>query len=152
MAFASLLILMGLGSDEEWALVSDVVIEVGVFLAAAYLAYRPGAAGRGRRGPRRRSAVSRFFYLVAGAVAAVAGSEYLGAVGAGGAASRRPRCCSCSPPCAPRSTHEDGDVTAHDADDCFPGIGIDAETPVGSTRDHSDAHEGAPVEPPRRAR
>jgi hypothetical protein len=144
MAFASVLILMGLGGGQTWALISGVAIEVMVLAASAYLAFV-------KWGDRPRPSWAKVllgclvvFYVVAGAAAAINGEEYLGIV----------LLAAMIPTSAvlllmatvrAKTGHGEGDLAAEPGDDPHPGIGVDDETPVGDTREHSDAAEGRPV-------
>jgi hypothetical protein len=143
MAFAGLLLLMGLGAGKDWALISGVVLEVVVVVMAARLLL---ASWRGRRLPSwfpKLLGCLAVFYLGSGLAAAVAGTKYLPAVllaalipagamllmlaTAGG-----------------KSAPDGKDLAAARHDDPYPGIGADSGTPLGDTSEHSDAHEGIP--------
>ena len=143
MAFASLLLLMGLGTGEDWALVSGVVLEVAVIVLAARLVL---ASRRGRPQPSWFPLLLgclALFYLVSGVAAAVAGTRYLPTV----------LLAALIPTAAVllmlatvrgKSAPAGEDLAAHRHDDPYPGIGADARTPVGDTPEHSDVEEGIP--------
>jgi hypothetical protein len=141
MAFASLLILMGLGGDQTWALISGAAIEVVVLAASAYLAFV-------KWGDRPRPSWAKMllgcvalFYLAAGAAAAINGEEYLWVTLL---AAMIPTSAVLLLMATVRAKTGDGegDLAAEPGDDPHPGIGVDDETPVGDTREHSDALEG----------
>jgi hypothetical protein len=147
MAVASLLILMGLGGGQTWALVSGVALEVLVLAAGAYLAF---FAWRGRSWPgwaKVLLACIALFYVVTGAATAFSGAKYLGVALL---AAMIPTAAALLLLATVRAKSAPG-AGAHRSDDPHPGIGVDDETPVGDTREHSDAREGRPL-PSRPAR
>ena len=138
MAFASLLLLMGLGTGEDWALVSGVVLEVAVVVLAAHLAL---AGRRGRPLPRWFPVLLgclALFYLVSGLAAAMAGTKYLPIVLL---AALIPTAAVLLMLATVRGKPELASEDVAD-DDPYPGIGADDRTPVGDTPEHSDVQEG----------
>lgn len=139
MALASLLILMGLGSWKTPALVAGAVLALCVFATSAYLAVR---ASRDRPWPRgARAVIGAFagFYALSAGAAAVAGSEY--ALAALFAAVIPLSAALIIVATARMKTAPGGpeDRSATDHEDPVPGIGLDGRTPLGDTREHSDA-------------
>jgi uncharacterized membrane protein YhaH (DUF805 family) len=132
MAFASLLLLMGLGSWERDALIGGVAIAVAVFAVSAYLALR-----RWRHRPRPAGfgwlmGALAAYYVIAAVAAATAGAKY--AIVAMLAA-----LIPFSALFLLLATTRAKTPSPQSEDDPFPGIGADGETPLGSTREHSDA-------------
>jgi hypothetical protein len=152
MSLASLFVLMGLSHWEWDEILIGTAVAVTVFGIAFYLATR-GYDREGR--PRQRllgpaMAGVAVFYLICAAVAAVADPTFaLIALLAG----LIPASAVLLLFAIVRSKTEPGeegprDRTAGDRDDAAPGIGMDRETPVGDTPEHSDAERVA--EPDRR--
>jgi peptidoglycan/LPS O-acetylase OafA/YrhL len=143
MAVASLLILMGIGGDEDWALVAGIALEVFVFAASVLLALR---ARRSRRWPSWAPVLFGALaaaYGVAAAAAAINGAEYLGIVILAALIPASALLLLIATVGA-----KGRDPAGGDGDDPAPGIGPDEETPVGDTAEHSEAPEGAPLSRP----
>jgi hypothetical protein len=152
LALALLLLLMGLGHWEWQDILLGTLGAVSVFAAALYLATR-GHDEEGRPRPRRMGfalGAIAAFYVVCAAAGAVAGSTYAviavlaGLVPAAAAllliATMRSKSAA--------GSHGTHDATRATSDDGAPGIGMDHETPLGDTSEHSDAERVA--EPDRR--
>jgi hypothetical protein len=145
MALASLLILIGLSSLDAEALIPGTGLAVAVLAVALYLAVgkrddRPMT----RRVPMAIAGVV-IFYAIAVAVAAVAGWQYAGVAIL---ASFFPLAAASLLIATTRtkSTGSDrrpDDVTATNREDGLPGIGMDSETPLGDTPEHSTAERVA---------
>jgi hypothetical protein len=141
---ATLLVLMGLGPRNTTTLVIGVVLILAVFAASASLALRH----RDRPLPdgfKWVLAAVVAFYAVNTAVAAIAGTEY---VFAAVLASLIPisGVMLLMATMRAKSAQAGGrplDPTAADATDAAPGIGIDDDTPLGDTPEHSDAERVA---------
>jgi hypothetical protein len=137
MAFAGLLLVMGLRAGKDWAPASAVVLEVAVVALAAHL-----ALARRRRRPIPRwlpglLGCLALFYLASGLAAAMAWTRYLPIV----------LLAALIPTAAvllmlatvrvkPASANEDRHA------DPYPGIGSDDRTPVSDTPEHADVQEG----------
>ncbi len=144
MALASLLILMGIGGDQDWALATGIALEVAVFAASVVLALR---ASRGRAWASwERVLIGALAagYVVVIAAAAINGGEYLGIAVL---AALIPTSALLLLIATVRTSGRG--PAGGDGDDPAPGIGLDDETPVGDTPEHSDAREGFPVGPRR---
>jgi uncharacterized membrane protein YhaH (DUF805 family) len=132
MAFASLLLLMGLGTWERDALIAGVAIAVAVFAASAYLALR-----RWRDRPRPAGfgwmmGALAAYYVIAAIVAAIAGAKYT-------IVALLAALIPFSALFLLLATTRAKTPSPVSSDDPYPGIGADDETPFGSTREHSDA-------------
>jgi hypothetical protein len=152
MTLASLLILMGLSSWDTEALVPGIVLALAVVATAVFLAVRTRDGRPMPRGVPMAIAGVVAFYAIAVAVAAVAGWQYAGvailasffplAVVSLLIATTRTK--------STGSDEHPDDVTATNRDDSLPGIGMDSETPLGDTPEHSTAERVA--KPDRRFR
>ena len=152
MSFASLLLLMGLGSWDPIALIVGIAIAVAVFAASLFVATR-------RLGDRPAPGLGWLmgalgaFYAIAAIVAATAGPEYAVAAML---ASLIPYSAALLLYATARSkTHEEEgrrrDAAADDLDP-WPGIGTDDETPLGDTPEHSEEERVATPRRPHRGR
>jgi peptidoglycan/LPS O-acetylase OafA/YrhL len=144
MAVASLLVLMGLGPRNTTTLVIGVLLILLVFGVSAYLALR----GRDRPLPEGFKWVLAAvvgFYAINTAVAAIAGTKYVFAsvlaslIPISGALLLMATMRAKSAQAGGRPL----DPTAADAEDASPGIGMDDDTPLGDTPEHSDAERVA---------
>jgi hypothetical protein len=152
MSFASLLLLMGLGSWDPVALILGIAIAVTVFAASLFVATR-------RQGDRPAPGLGWLmgalgaFYAIAAIVAATAGPEYAVAAML---ASLIPYSAALLLYATARSKTEEGDGRRRDAaaDDLgpWPGIGADDETPLGDTPEHSEEERVATPRRPHRGR
>jgi uncharacterized membrane protein YhaH (DUF805 family) len=144
MSIASLLVLMGLGPRNTTTLVLGVILILAVLGVSAYLALRrrdrplPG-------GVAWVLAALVVFYAVNTAVAAIAGTKYALATVL---ASTIPLSAALLLMATMRSKSAQAggrplDPTAADAGDAAPGIGMDDDTPLGDTPEHSDAERVA---------
>jgi hypothetical protein len=142
-----------LGSDRRWsALAAGMALALIAFAASLWM-----ALGRGVKGPRPawfRAAVGgvAMWYVLSAIAAATAGVQYAAAAIAAGiipmtglslwlAVVRQ------------KTVAEGGhlhDRSAAASDDPHPGVGIDDETPLGDTPEHSDAYEEEAPAPTRR--
>ena len=153
MSFASLLLLMGLGSWDPGALILGIAIAVAVFAASLFVATR-GLRDRPAPGLGWLMGALGAFYAIAAIVAATAGPEYAAAAML---ASLIPYSAALLLYATARSktVEEEGrrrDTSADDLDP-WPGIGVDDETPLGDTAEHSDEERVAtPDQRPRRRR
>jgi uncharacterized membrane protein YhaH (DUF805 family) len=152
MSFASLLLLMGLGSWDPVALFLGIAIAVGVFAASLFVATR---RLRDRPAPGLGWLLGALgaFYAIAAIVAATAGPEYAVAAML---ASLIP--CSAARllfATARSKTEEDEgrrrDASADDLDS-WPGIGVDDATPLGDTPEHSEDERVSTPRRPHRGR
>jgi peptidoglycan/LPS O-acetylase OafA/YrhL len=142
----SLLILVGLGG--EWnpvGLIPGILIVLVSLGISLYLAY-----GRPSEHPRASGVswlvpATAVFYVAVATAAAFSGSRYvMAAVAAAGiplAAAALIVATSRSKTAG--SDDARGDTTAADDDDPLPGIGMDENTPLGDTAEHSDAERVA---------
>jgi hypothetical protein len=147
MTLGFLFALMGLSHWHWEEILLGTVGALGVFAVAAYLSTR-GHDEEGRpRPPRMGLAMAGIaaFYLVSAGVAAIADPTYAviallaGLVPASAAlllmaTMRSKTAAGAGPP---------EDETSAAADDDVPGIGMDHETPLGDTTEHSDAERVA---------
>jgi peptidoglycan/LPS O-acetylase OafA/YrhL len=143
-SLASLLILMGLGGGEDWALITGTAIVVAAFIASAVLAF---GALRGRPRPSWLYPLLgclALFYAVTAVAAAYADRDYL-PIALLSAMIPTSAALLLIATVRAKSTPDGAESTAPDGDDPYPGIDIDDETPVGDTREISDAREGRPV-------
>ena len=154
MSFASLLLLMGLGSWDPVALILGTAIAVAVFAASLCVSKR---RLRGRPRPPGFAwmmASLAAFYAIAAAVAATLGPAYAVAAML---ATLIPYSAVLLLVATTRSKTVEAGGRRHDpsaaADqDSWPGIGVDA-TPLGDTAEHSDEERVAtPDQRPRRRR
>jgi hypothetical protein len=140
-ALASLLILMGLSSWDSEALIPGGALALTVVVIAVVLATRRDAGRPRPRGVLWAIAGVAAFYVVAVAVAAVAGAQYaavavpasffpLAAASLLLATTREK---------STRSDRRPDDVARAHEDASLPGIGMDSETPLGDTPEHSHA-------------
>jgi hypothetical protein len=142
MSFASLLILMGLGPWEPAALIAGVALAIVVFAAAVRLALaRSEDRRRTRMAAQAVSGVLVAFYLACAAAAALAGAPYaLAAVFAGTIPISTALLVVAT--ARLKTAEEDGrlrELSAEGHEDPAPGIGMDADSPLGDTSQHSDA-------------
>ncbi len=143
MAFASLLLLMGLGAGEDWAMASGVVLEVVVIGLAARLSL---ASRRGRPLPSWFPVLLgclAVFYLGSGLAAAVAGTRYLPIVLL---AALFPTAAVLLMLATVRGTSPPAgeDLAADRHDDLHPSIVAEARTPAGDASEYSDVQAGIP--------
>jgi hypothetical protein len=147
MSLAFILILMGLSHWQWEEIVLGTLGALGVFGAAAYLSTR-GHDQEGRpRPPRMGLAMGGIaaFYLLSAAAAAIADAKYAvlallaGLIPASAAllliATMRSKTAA--------GTTRPEDEQRATADDGAPGIGMDHETPLGDTTEHSHAERVA---------
>jgi hypothetical protein len=152
MSFASLLLLMGLGSWHPVALILGIAIAVAVFAASLFVARR-GLRDRPAPGFGWLMGLLGAFYAMAAIVAATAGPEYAVAAML---ASLIPYSAALLLYATARSktVEEEGrrrDAAADDLDP-WPGIGVDDETPLGDTPEHSGEEPVATPKRPHRGR
>jgi hypothetical protein len=144
MALASLLILMGLGPWEPGSLALGLGLAIAVFAVSYFFASRTWGDEK-PDGFRWAMIGLAGFYLVNAAVATVAGPEYTIAVLVAGLIPASAALLMLTT--MGRKTHtsragaRDAAAAAHD--DPAPGIGMDDETPLGDTSEHSDAERVA---------
>jgi hypothetical protein len=131
-----------LGSHHRWGLLAaGGALMLGAFIFSLHL-----SLGRGQPGPRPRW----FFWVVGGValsyalVAAVAGVELgptwaLGALAAGVIPMTAVSLLLATVRSKTVSTTEGLRDRSGDAEDPAPGIGVDEDTPIGDTNEHSDA-------------
>ena len=152
MSFASLLLLMGLGSWDPVALILGIAIAVAVFAASLFVATQ-GLRDRPAPGLGWLMGALGTFYAIAAIVAATAGPEY--AVAAMLAALIPSSAALLLYATARSKTAEEGgrrrDASAEDLDP-WPGIGFDDETPLGDTPEHAEAERVDSPRPPHRGR
>jgi NO-binding membrane sensor protein with MHYT domain len=150
-SFVSSLLILN-GADTTYRpelLIPGIALAVAGLVLALWVAYgryddRPPATGISWLLPATAG-----WYLLSAIAASTAGTEYaLAALAAGMipmtaaailVASARSK--------TVRSGHRPVDVTGVNDDDPFPGIGVDDETPLGDTPEHSDAERVARPDP-----
>jgi hypothetical protein len=145
MALGSLLILMGLSSWDTEALIPGIVLALAVAGTSVFLALKSRDGRPLPRGVPMALAGVVAFYAIAVGVAAVAGWQYAGVAIL---ASLFPLAAASLLIATTRtkSTGADDDpddVTATNRGDSLPGIGMDSETPLGDTPEHSTAERVA---------
>jgi hypothetical protein len=146
----SLLILMGLGPWSPAALISGLVLVISAFALAMITASTNWSGAKRSKEVAWAIGFLAGFYVVAAAVALAAGPEYAAAAILASAIPLTALALVVATIGA--KTRQAGDrrvdtaAAAHD--DPFPGIGLDDETPLGDTPEHSDAQEGRPTLPP----
>ena len=152
MSFASLLLLMGLGSWDPVALILGIAIAVTVFATSLFVATR---RLRDRPAPGLGWLMGALgaFYAIAAIVAATAGAEYAVAAML---ASLIPYSAALLLYATARSKTEEEEVRRRDTSaedlDPWPGIGVDDETPLGDTPEHSEEERVATPRRPHRGR
>jgi uncharacterized membrane protein YhaH (DUF805 family) len=138
MSFASLLLLMGLGSWDPVTLALGVAIAVAVFAATLFVATRR-LRDRPAPGLGWLMGALGVFYAIAAVVALTAGPEYAVAAML---ASLIPYSAALLLYATARSKTKEEEGRRRDAAadelDPWPGIGVDDETPLGDTSEHSE--------------
>jgi hypothetical protein len=143
---ASLLIIVGVGGDENpQALIPGIVLALAALALSMYLAF-----GRWGNRPRATGLVWMLpalavFYVVCAAVSLIAGAKYMiAAIGA----SLIPLTAVALLIATTRAKTVGSDdarreTTTGASEDPFPGVGMDDETPLGDTPEHSTAERVA---------
>jgi hypothetical protein len=146
----SLLILMGLGPWSPAALIAGLVLVISAFVIAMITASTNWGGAKRSKEVAWAIGFLAGFYVVSAAVALAAGPKY--AVAALLASAIPLTALALIVATVGAKTRQEGDqrvdTTAGAHDDPFPGIGLDDETPLGDTPEHSDALEGRPTLPP----
>jgi uncharacterized membrane protein YhaH (DUF805 family) len=152
MSFASLLLLMGLGSWDPVALILGIAIAVAVFATSLLVATRR-LRDRPAPGLGWLMGALGIFYAIAAIVAATAGPEYAVAAML---VSLIPYSAALLLYATARSKTEEEEGRRRDASaddlDRWPGIGVDDETPLGDTPEHSREERVATPRRPHRGR
>jgi hypothetical protein len=144
MSIASLLILIGAtGGGRPPFLIVGGALAAAVLALSLYSATRADSARPHTRGTRLALAGLALFYLVLAAAAGTAGTSYMIA---GLAAGVIPLSALALLVATVRSKTVAGphglrDASAGDAEDPYPGVGLDEGTALGESPEHSDAVE-----------